>query len=316
MTPTPPINSSNPLQALENNGYTVASFVYPIDLATDPSENHMVIFYINQTKGTQFATTPFQPPSSGIGSGGPQINNINNNVTTFNHQNINRISTVIALYIPPNVQSTYSTGWDQQKFNSAGGVAQALSGGLTSDNMTRALKSMAIGGASNFAADASEFAKTTLGADVDIEAAATFVARTIRNPHAEMLFQSIGFREFQFDFKFTPRSQQEALCVSNIIKAFKFSSAPEVKHGSKDERYYVYPSEFDIEFWSGSKPNDFINKISTCALTNMNVNYTGSNGWSSFRTGGTINGMSVETNLSLSFKELEIITKTRINQGY
>jgi hypothetical protein len=130
-----------------------------------------------------------------------------------------------------------------------------------------------------------------------------------------MIFKSIGFRQYQFDFKFTPRSEQEALNVANIIKAFKFYASPEVKYGEGSPRYYIYPAEFDIEFWSNGKPNDFVNKISTCACTNVGVNYTSAGVWSAFRP-GDFNGVPVETSLSLQFQELEIITKNRVLQGY
>jgi len=130
-----------------------------------------------------------------------------------------------------------------------------------------------------------------------------------------MIFKGIGFREFQFDFKFTPRSPQEAQTALNIIQCFKFYSAPEIKTGADDARYYIYPAEYDIEFWSNGRPNTAINKISTCACTSVNINWTGSGGWSSFRT-GAINGAPVEVNLSLQFKELEIMTKNRIGQNY
>jgi hypothetical protein len=332
---TSPQTFSNPLQVLEQNGYNVASFVYPIDLTTDPGENHMIIFYINENKHTQYTTNP--SPSNPISTGfvGPvQPNNLgvvpvnaatatnatafsgtnsNGNVTNFTGQQTNRVSTVIAMYVPPNVQTTYQTSWDVQEFGAFGGVVKALTGQDTS--ISRALKEMGIGIASSLAADAKDFAQTFGGVDVDVESAVSFGARALRNPHMEMLFRGIGFREFQFDFKFTPRSQQEAMNVSNIIKAFKFYSAPEVKHGTDDARYYLYPAEFDIEFWSAGQVNTFINKISTCACTNVTVTYTGSGGWSSFRPGAII-GMGVETNMSLQFKELEIITRARILSGF
>src|ERR1017187_3169429 len=107
--------SNNPLQNLENNGYNVTSFTYPIDLCNDPGENHMVVFHINQQNSTQFPTNTGSTNAinSGLGSflGGnvaqlnnagtlPQLDsptsNSTDNVTTFNNAPISRVATTIA----------------------------------------------------------------------------------------------------------------------------------------------------------------------------------------------------------------------------
>jgi len=332
-------NTANPLNVLESNGYNVTNFIYPIDLSTDPGENHMIIFYINENDQTQFLTgnrnitgglsqningTNVSPTPSNRGTiiSGTQLGygqpaqatyNQSGNVTTNTPSAIgtNRVSTVIALYIPPLVQTTYQTQWDATDFGATGGVVKALVKG----DIVRALSEGALGTMAGMLESAKDFTTNKLGIDLDPLLAAEFETRAARNPNTEMLFRSIGFREYQFDFKFTPRSEPEAISVSNIIKAFKFYSAPETRVAKNTARYYLWPATFDIEFWSNGKPNTFINKISTCACTEVSINYTGSGGWSAFRP-GNINGMSVETNLSLRFKEIEIITKNRILEGF
>lgn len=309
---------SGPLASLEQNGYVVNQFSYPIDLTADPGQQHFVLFYINESQNTQYKT---------IGKGGPTLNtegqvqsstplrgepaiNQADNVTGFTKRPINRTTTAIALYMPAALQTSYQTVWEAFEGASIAGAAKALSDG----DRTRALKEMGIGIAVNAMGDAKDF-MGGLGITADVENGASYLLRAARNPHLEMIFKTIGFRQYQFDFKFTPRSEQEALNVANIIKAFKFYSSPEVKQGQGSPRYYIYPAEFDIEFWSNGKPNDFVNKISTCACTNVTVNYTSSGAWSAFRP-GDMNGVPVETSLSLQFQELEIITKNRVLQGY
>jgi len=327
---------SNPLQALEQNGYNVNNFTYPIDLTADDS--HMIVFYINETDTTQYKTKP--NPNGGqfsgttMGNAGvPQVSNTgtpydpNNPNSVYNSGNMtsfqrnssiavktNRVSTCITLYIPNNLQTTNSTQWDKQEFGTMGGIAQALGG--ANPSLSRALNALAIGTVSNLLKSVGDMASNATGnSQTDLYAAAQYGLRAIQNPHMEVLFRGIDFRTFNFEFKFAPRSQQEAMCVANIIKAFKFYSAPEVKHGANEERYYIYPSEFDIEFVSGGQQNTFINKISTCACTNVSVNYTDSGIWSAFRPGAII-GMGVQTGLSLTFTELEPITKERVLSGY
>jgi hypothetical protein len=112
-----------------------------------------------------------------------------------------------------------------------------------------------------------------------------------------------------FDYKFVPRSESEAKMVRDIIQEFKFHMHPEI---SSSGFFYVYPSEFNIEYRYRNGENDNINKISTCVLENMQVDY-GSNqaAFNSFD-----DGMPSEINLRLQFRELEILTKERIDKGY
>jgi len=59
MFPTlPQFNSPNPLNVLEQNGYNVNSFTYPVDLGNDPGEPHCIVFYINESGNTQYTTAP------------------------------------------------------------------------------------------------------------------------------------------------------------------------------------------------------------------------------------------------------------------
>jgi hypothetical protein len=313
-----PPNTSNPLAKLESNGYNVSSFTYPIDLTSDPGEQHMVLFYINTIKstlgvsGSQYATNGGTPVDSNGNPATPQVNS-NSNTTTYNKNNINRVSTLIALYIP-SFQTTYATDWGQQEFGQFGAIGKALAGGNSS--IQRAIEEFGLQIGVGAVKDLEDVISKHIGLNAPLLEAGTFITKTAINPHLEMLFRGIGFRTFQFQFKFTPRSEQEALTVANIISAFKFYSAPEVRSDKNTAKFLIYPSEFDIEFWSNGKQNNFLNKISTCALTSMTVDPMASGAWSAFRPGTNINGMAVETNLSLTFQELEVITKNRIYEGY
>jgi hypothetical protein len=62
--------------------------------------------------------------------------------------------------------------------------------------------------------------------------------------------------------------------------------------------------------WRNARENDFYNKIATCVLTNVSVDYT-PDGVKSFR-----DGSPTAITMSLSFKETELLTKDKINKGY
>ena len=129
------------------------------------------------------------------------------------------------------------------------------------------------------------------------------------NPQMELLFNRIDFRTYQFEFLFTPKSQSEAVIVSDIIKAFKFHAAPDIDSSSSG-RYFVVPSVFEIEAFFQNGPNKFVNKFAVSALESVFVDYA-PQGWVTHQ-----DGSPVQTRMTLKFKEMDIMTKSKIDQGY
>ena len=134
----------------------------------------------------------------------------------------------------------------------------------------------------------------------------------------ELIFSGVGKRSFSYTFKFLPRSQKESKDVKSIVEKFKYHMLPKVEGDPGSSRTFVTPDTFDIEYrWVGnSNHNPYLNKISTCVLENMSVKYGGSVGYQAFEPDEKGNTPPVETEISLQFKELEIITKARAEQGY
>ena len=144
----------------------------------------------------------------------------------------------------------------------------------------------------------------------NIEKALLFSSGFAKNPQVELLFENIANREFLFDFKFVPRNPQEAKDIIKIIQTFRFFAAPEIPTTGKG-RYFVPPSEFDIEFMIGSKINPNLPLVSTCVLEGIDVNYGSAGQWTAF-----FDGMPVEISMQLRFKEVEILHKQLIKDGY
>lgn len=132
-------------------------------------------------------------------------------------------------------------------------------------------------------------------------------AQVKTNPFREVLFESVDYRTFNFKYKFFPRSAAEGRNVKNIIDKFKFHMHPEL---SANKFFYIYPSEFEIRYMFNGKENENFNKISNCALVDMQVDYGGDR-FSSFN-----DGAPTEIDLSLTFRELELMTKEQIKNGY
>jgi len=130
-------------------------------------------------------------------------------------------------------------------------------------------------------------------------------------PKMELMFEGIGRRNFSFTFMFIPKSAQEAQAVHNIVYKFKYHmSADYVGGGANGQREMSFPDQFDIEYMHLDKKNPNLNKIATCALTKMDVEYGGD------RYVTYEGGVPQTTKLSLSFTEFEIITKEHIKAGF
>lgn len=137
----------------------------------------------------------------------------------------------------------------------------------------------------------------------DLAAAIGKGAGVALNPFREVIFEAVDFRTFNFKYKFLPKSEKEANSVRNIINLFKYHMHPEL-HVSK--LFFVYPSEFQITYHFNNSANPYLHKFRPCVLESMDVTY-GGDIFSSFK-----DGKPTEVNLSLTFRETEILTKNLI----
>ena len=125
------------------------------------------------------------------------------------------------------------------------------------------------------------------------------------NPFREQFFERVDFRTFNFRHTFMPKNLGEVNQVKKIIDLFKFHMHPELV-GEKN-LMFLYPSEFDIKYMFEGEENNYFNKFTTCVLEDMNVEY-GGDIFATFER-----GQPVEVNMSLRFKEIELLTKENID---
>jgi len=208
-----------------------------------------------------------------------------------------RISDAIALYVdgPPTVK--YGMNYANKEL---GTLLGALSGGAF-DNIKN------IGGESGVALGASLAKLPGAFGAADVSSALGISSGTALNPFRETVFESVDFRSFTFKYKFFPKNKDESADVFRIIETFKFHMHPEMSDG---KLFFIYPSEFNITYYFGNNRNPYFHKFTTCVLESMDVSYGGEQ-FSSFR-----NGEPTEINMSLTFRELEVLTKSMINQGF
>jgi len=212
-----------------------------------------------------------------------------------------RLKTAIALHVPNQLSVRYGTTWDvtdtaaiQAVADAGGALAEAISDPA---NMKKALAS----GGSVVREAAANLALTKLPNAGAISAALGIAA----NPKKEQTFQGVEFRKFSFDYQFFPRDEFEAENVLNIIHQFKLHMHPEFK--SELNYVWIYPSEFDITYYTQGSENLNLHRHTSCVLKNMNVNYTPNGSFSVFA-----NGMPTQINVTLEFKELQLASKETI----
>lgn len=122
----------------------------------------------------------------------------------------------------------------------------------------------------------------------------------ILNPNKELLFNGVTTRQFKFSFKLTPRDKQEGIEVKKIIRTLKLNMAPKITRGNN--QFLRTPNVFDLSYRRGLKEHPFLHQFKQCALTNMNVNYTGDGVYATYH-----DSTPVSMVMDLTFKELEPI---------
>jgi hypothetical protein len=128
----------------------------------------------------------------------------------------------------------------------------------------------------------------------------------------ELAFKKFEKRNFQFNFKMIPKSREEADEIRKIVYAFRANMAPEMVGNSG--RAFRVPNTFDIQYMYNGQENQYLHKISTCFLENFTVTYGGDR----YRTfeANEEGAPPVETSIQANFREIELITRERMAEGY
>lgn len=212
-----------------------------------------------------------------------------------------RLTTAIALYEPANLTAKYSANWEAE---STAPFQMALKGSET------------IGQVVDGKGDGKQISDTAknIGAAIALNMAAGKDAASVMtglapNPKKEQIFRGVDFRSWSFEYQFFPRSMKEYQNVQNIIYLFKLHMQPEFK--DEDSFLYLYPSEFDIVHYNGVEENLHLPKHTSCVLTDLTVNYSPQQQFTSFE-----GGIPAQINIQLSFRELIQMSKERIMEGY
>jgi len=339
-----------PTAVLDNDPLRFGTYQFPKDVFENDQLGHYMVFYVNEQKRTKFdyGTPSFVPQydfdePTGLDVEGRRLDVKNNKITGTSSgrgepnlaisernrrakvgidsrtQTTKRITDSIALYLPPSVRDTTTAEYENM---STGLVGMFAGKGFDffQDFVNKDYDAAAAEGTGAAADFMTEVAKRSGAAFVDALAGSDSSLALLNrglgradNPFMEVLFTTMGVREFTYNFNFAPRNSDETMEVQQIIQLFRFHMAPEMQQANS--RYLTLPSEFDIHYMFKGKDgegreNDYFNRITTCVCTSVDVNYT-PNGVRSFE-----DGSPTQIQMGLTFRETEILTKEKINAGY
>ena len=222
-----------------------------------------------------------------------------------------RLKTAIALHIPNTLNINYGMQWDEEGTFAFQALAEVgrIGGDVITSLVDSATSGTAKGLGSKILNDLKQGKSMVTATGLNLGGPAlSGLSGLAANPKKEQIFKGVDFRTFTFDYQFYPRDEKEAQAVRDIISTFKYHMHPEFKDDGN--WLYVYPSEFDIYYYHGEKENLNIHRHTSCVLTSMNVNYTPQGQFTTFH-----DGMPTQVNVTLTFKELALLTKDKIEDG-
>lgn len=224
-----------------------------------------------------------------------------------------RITETITLNVPNNLSTRYSMNYADEDM--AAMTAMSRTKEDVAKFVENAQKGHQAGGALEGATQAtmnSELAAAIAGGVLQTPGVGSFLSASTgmaANPKKEQVFKGVDFRTFSFEYVFAPRSKNEAQEVYNIINTFKLHMHPEFKDANG--YLFLYPSEFDIVYYQGREENMNLPRHTSAVLVEMSVNYTPNSAFNTFD-----DGSATQINVTLVFKELAILTKAEILDGF
>ena len=242
-----------------------------------------------------------------------------NNTARVDRKPTTRLDTAIALYMPPTINVSYTANYTDTEIGALGAkISDSLQKGTAKD----VIKDLMSDETKDEVVDATTKALLAVAGGIPGAQGARELFEMqkgfIMTNRMELAFKGLPKRGFQYTFKMIPKSEEEANEIKNIVDAFKINMLPEGmsvddKSGFTGKRLKI-PNTFDIKYMYVGKENEYLHKISTCVLESMNVSYGGDR-FKAF-DGNSKGAPPVETTMTLNFKEMELITKQRAQEGF
>lgn len=227
----------------------------------------------------------------------------------------------ILLYMPQDIQAQYGVEWGGKSIQNvtAGALSAAGAPGRTLENMltklsaykntAQGIKDVAITTATQGALSALQAVGQGDGLNINDILGST--RGIVINPNTELLFSGFNLRAFDLNFKLVAQSVNEAKNIQKIISIFKYAMLPSIAQDATLDvasGFIKVPFLVQPAFMLGGKPNEYISQFKQCAITSMNVNYTGEGNFMTYQGGEPVSIL-----LSLSFAETKLVYRDEIS---
>lgn len=260
----------------------------------------------------------------------------------------------ICLYMPEDLSVTYGAEWGGQSFtNIAAGALRSGASGLGGTGLIGQLTNELAQAGQRGMGAAAQGLVSAINAipgagSVGINQVLQGVAGVVINPNVELMFDGFQLRQFDFNFKMSPRNYKEAVEIQKIVKAFKTASLPQYNEDGdtaglfekvqasfgqpdaadsgnnnkkdRNQNYIGIPSLCFVEYMRGADNHPFLPKYKLAALTSVDINYTPDGAYATYfaNDGGSKAGeiFPVSTSISLNFTESKLVYREEIADGY
>ena len=330
---------------------------YPLNVEGDDQQGHYIMFMINEAtsgkigKGKRASNVTTDDDTGLTGFQGKTFidTNLNSGAgkaqqATFSgaaeksglwmkRPGTTRMSQAITLYMPPSVKVSYKSNYKNDEISARASTAGSIAAGIMEvfSGKTKLGEAAATTGSELVSMASGMAAASTEIAAPGAVTLAQLSSGSILGSKMEVMFTDVGRRDFSFAFNFIPKSEKEARMVYKIVQTFKEHMLPEylssidIKFAGINKvdfaagRLLKIPDTFDIFYFFHNNENPFLNRISTCYLTSLDIDYGGDKYVTYEPTklnDGQVGPPPQRTNISLAFTEIETITRERAKQGF
>ena len=276
--PNPPRSSTN--QIFSSPIFSSQGLSYPIDL--DLNTQDALKITIHQRKPREFS--------------GGQRNESSFDRGVNNADGSERALATIYLPVSGNISDSNNVDYNSNSLNFLQGfaiqqISKSIKGGLGQDEGIAANLNKAFGqiGEQNIPV------KNLIGDYTAATALKGLVGQSVNNiqsrfsgqilnPNMELLFNGPKLRNFQFQYRLTPRERDESVRIQQIITAIKRHMSP--KRGKNGGFFLGAPDFFRLQYLYRNENHKFLNKFKDCALIGFDVNYAPEGTYATYPDGG------------------------------
>ena len=262
----------------------MAGYTYPIESGPNAGDHLLFTAYSGRVAGyTKVKSRDDQPSQEVVGT--------------------------VQLFLPENIKNTTKQNFQNTNDGTAlSGIANIFEQG-NADNppeMSGVLKTIKgiIGGGG-------DALTASLGAGGESATlAAQALGRSTAAANRHTLYQGPEYRSFSYAYNLMPKSEKESDVLTNIIEFFRMNMSPELSGNAGN--FFTPPNYFELKYMIDGVESKHLNKIKPCVLTDFDVEFGGNGSFGMFVSSGAPSVV----NLSMTFQEVQLITRSDVKAGY